>query len=244
MKKCNKCLQVESKDLFYKRKDQKDGFATICKQCDKDQHSSPEARERKNKARREKHKENSEVRNSKRREQYKNPDVKAKIKEEHAKYYANNKDHVIQKSKKYAENNPDKRKQYSKKHKNNNRESISERQRIYHQANSAKINARIRIWKSENIHLVNASHAQRRASKLQATPSWANQLAIKEIYKLAELKTKETGIPHHVDHYYPLRGKLVSGLHNEFNLQVIPASENLRKSNKYHPDQDTNTKAA
>lgn len=48
--------------------------------------------------------------------------------------------------------------------------------------------------------------------------------------------TAETGIQHQVDHIVPLRHPLVCGLHCEANLQVIPALDNQRKSNRIWPN--------
>lgn len=73
----------------------------------------------------------------------------------------------------------------------------------------------------------------RRAVKLNRTPPWADQSAIAAIYRAAHRRTIETSIMHHVDHIIPLRGKLVSGLHVESNLQILTATENLKKKNKF-----------
>lgn len=81
-----------------------------------------------------------------------------------------------------------------------------------------------------------AKTAKRNAEVDRATSKWADLDKIKSIYRLAEKITKATGMQHHVDHIVPLHGKTVSGLHNEFNLQILTATENLKKHNKYWPD--------
>ena len=58
---------------------------------------------------------------------------------------------------------------------------------------------------------------------------------IKVIYNRANLIKKFTGESWHVDHIVPLKGKKVSGLHVPWNLQLLPAAENLAKSNKFSP---------
>ena len=63
----------------------------------------------------------------------------------------------------------------------------------------------------------------------RATPPWANKFFIAEAYHIAKVREKMFGIKWHVDHIVPLRGKRVSGLHVESNLQVIPAQVNLKK---------------
>ena len=77
---------------------------------------------------------------------------------------------------------------------------------------------------------------KRQAAKLQRTPSWANDQLIAAYYLEAKRLEELTGIQFHVDHIIPLQGELVSGLHVETNLQLLPAHENQGKSNRFDPE--------
>ena len=95
-------------------------------------------------------------------------------------------------------------------------------------------NARNREWNTNNKPLKAALQAKRKSAILQRTPVWdkdAHLIVAK--YQLANMLTRETGIPHHVDHIIPLQGKNVSGLHVFANLRVILGEDNVKKSNKY-----------
>ena len=65
-----------------------------------------------------------------------------------------------------------------------------------------------------------------------AQPVWADKKKIAEFYELAKRLTSLTGIKYSVDHIIPIQGESVSGLHCEYNLQVITVSGNSRKGNK------------
>jgi hypothetical protein len=75
--------------------------------------------------------------------------------------------------------------------------------------------------------------SKRKACKLNRTPKWADFSAIQRIYCKARRLTIKTGIVHHVDHIVPLQGKYVSGLHVEHNLQILTATQNMSKHNRF-----------
>lgn len=90
-----------------------------------------------------------------------------------------------------------------------------------------------REWQKNNPARAIAANAKRKSSLLKATPSWADDEAIQAIYAERDKISKETGIPHDVDHIIPLQGKNVSGFHVPENLRVVTATENRRKGNRY-----------
>jgi len=82
-------------------------------------------------------------------------------------------------------------------------------------------------YKSNNRGLYNFLESKRYTAKLERTPLWADLGKIKEIYN-------NCPEGYHVDHILPLRGKTISGLHVENNLQYLPAKENVVKHNKFN----------
>jgi hypothetical protein len=124
-------------------------------------------------------------------------------------------------------------KQYRIKYYQDNKEEHRKKQQIWRENNQERNRYLKARHKRENRGAYNAHSAKRRAQKLQATPAWADQDAIKAIYAEAQRLQETLGIEFHIDHIVPLQGELVCGLHVESNLQVIPAILNLKKSNKF-----------
>jgi uncharacterized protein involved in type VI secretion and phage assembly len=121
----------------------------------------------------------------------------------------------------WVRDNSDKRKLWAARWYKENRASV-----LAHQAEYGKANPHIA-----------REHSRRRKSALKlATPTWANTFFIGEIYDLAKLRTRLTGIKWHVDHVIPIDGKRVCGFHCETNLQVVPAVVNMAKGSNTWPD--------
>lgn len=83
------------------------------------------------------------------------------------------------------------------------------------------------IWKQQNKGTCAAYTAAYTTAKLLRIPPWADLTAIQQVYQQAA----EQGLT--VDHIVPLRGKLVSGLHVHYNLQLLTGAENSAKGNNH-----------
>lgn len=139
-------------------------------------------------------------------------------------YYQKNKQKELSKNAEWKANNLERYKQIHKEHYVANKERHNYLMQQHYYANKG---------------MYRAKDAKYRATKLKATPSWANLEQIKRVYTACSSISDRTGIEHHVDHIIPLQGENVCGLHVEKNLAIIPAQMNLHKSNTYN-SWDTN----
>lgn len=110
----------------------------------------------------------------------------------------------------------------------------------YYERHKDRIKKRVRARETALVELLRPANAAKtaryNASKVRATPAWADQKEILAFYELAAKLAAETGVPHNVDHVVPLQSRLVCGLHTPANLQVLPKAVNQSKSNRWWPD--------
>jgi len=143
--------------------------------------------------------------------------------------------------KRYAEKNKDKVAAAIKKWNSENKDKLLIAAKNYYDRNKdnkefkEKNAKKTREWFKKHPNKVLEQSSRKRATKLNRTPLWlsdADLFEIECIYIYAK-SLNNIGLNYHVDHVIPLRGKTVSGLHIGSNLQVIPAMENLTKSNNF-----------
>lgn len=79
-------------------------------------------------------------------------------------------------------------------------------------------------------------HSKRLFLIASGTAAWVDMDEMKAVYRERDRITKQTGIPHAVDHIIPVAHPKVCGLNVPDNLRVITARENAAKSNKFEID--------
>lgn len=201
-KRCTKCKQVLEPSAFNKNKAKHDGLATECRECCRAYGLKYYAE----------NKEGFAAHNR-------------------ADYLAKSEDYK-RRARAWEKANPEKKKELRAKYRAADPDKANLQSRIDWEKHGDKRRARKKIYRQANPERGAAYCRNRQARKANAMPSWADRGLILQIYREARRLTAETGVKHHVDHIVPLAGKMVCGLHVDYNLEAIPALENHRKSNK------------
>lgn len=224
LKICTTCKVEKTAQEFNKDKYRPDGLTASCKICVSDRwkrykESNPDKR-----------KEYLEKFNADRRqERIDNPD---KVRQEARENYEKTKEKRRLYDKNYRERHGEVIKLKSKERNKRDKIKISVRNKAYRIRNKEKIQQKIK----DNTGAHAATSAKRRAVKLKATPPWLTDeqlLEIKLLYLFVAERRKITGLDLEVDHIIPLQGENVCGLHVPWNLQVLTASENASKGNRF-----------
>lgn len=235
-KVCSKCKLEKSLSEFTKSKHRRDGLNIKCKVCTRYENKQFRLN-------------NPEISKLSSKKWYENNKDSRRIT---LKTYRDlNKDKLREYFKKWRESNRDKCAQYTRKFYWANREIIAkrsktvrelniemflERERQSYKKHSESRKLKTKKWRERNPHMVTYHAAKRRSDIENRTPKWLTEIdfeTMANIYAEAKRITEETGEQHHVDHVIPLRGKKVSGLNVPQNLQILSATDNLKKTNKY-----------
>ena len=129
---------------------------------------------------------------------------------------------VAEKKKLYRDKNKHRQSAYNKQYYAENKEKIVDTVSNWQSLNKAKVSS----YKKTN-------KVRRKSGYIQLTNEQMQE--VESFYWLAKDLKAISGEDYHVDHIIPLCGKDVCGLHVPWNLQVLPADVNIRKSNHYDP---------
>jgi hypothetical protein len=141
-------------------------------------------------------------------------------------YYLRNKEKIVARSKEYAQNNKEQATAIKLKWRQENLNKARKSEENYRANNKATRTQTRRKYEAKYPEKAKAKLAKYRARKTKACIDY-------DKYKqeiIAIYKSCPEG--YHVDHIIPLNNPNVCGLHVPWNLQCIPAFENMSKGNK------------
>ena len=221
MLRCGACRLLKAETEFARHSDRITGSQHACKACAEQARRQDRARNP------------GKYRERERRRWREN---KVREQARFAKWYAKNREADAEKSREWGRRNkPMVQARHVRRYAKNGA-LLRARSAAWRTANRGRARAKSREWQRLNPERARFNVRVRNGVQRRAQPAWADTFAMREAYDLAALRTQATGIQWQVDHAVPLINKKVCGLHCEFNLRVITASENQRKQNLRWPD--------
>jgi len=109
------------------------------------------------------------------------------------------------------------------------RASIRASQERYYHANKEARHENVRRWRKSNPERARWLAGSTKRLRKRATTKYG-QKGVKELYEMA----RKLGLS--VDHIVPLNHPRVCGLHNIYNLQLLPLEENMKKRNHFEEE--------
>jgi hypothetical protein len=164
-------------------------------------------------------------------------------------YREANKERLKESTKQYRENNPEKVKIWKAQWQKTEKGMAYQRkvskewrdagktkgyEKKSREANKEKAFARGKKWRETYPWRHSAKEARRRALKHSATPRWFSDkdaVWLELMFAMCKKLEEKSGTKYHIDHRIPLKNNVVCGLHWRENWSLLPASENLSKSN-------------
>lgn len=159
-------------------------------------------------------------------------------------WHENNKEEAKEAIKRWTEKNRERVREVQRNWHSANPERAAEKRQRSYQAGREKYLEYAKRVKLEKREFYTQLQRLREAKRMQAMPKWANREVMNAIYREARRLEKADGVKRHVDHVIPLVHPMVSGLHCEFNLRIISASENMAKKNSFYEFDDEQQEAA
>ena len=219
MKTCTKCDVSKDESEFHKRSDNRN-LSGVCRACKNGYAKAYRVSNKGNIAARKK-------------EYYANH--KETISDNRKGYYQDNKEAIAAAGKVYYQTNKEVVRVRGKAYRATNKEVVSERRKAHYGVNKEVFAARMKAYRQANPDKIAAHSTNYRDAKRQrgeASMSELDRFVIEEAVALRDIRSEMFGGYWHVDHIEPLQGTDVSGLHNAFNIAVVPAAYNMSKKNK------------